>query len=124
MRKLSDLGTDQCLNVICEITPFVSNIMGDQELLESVGIGADRKGLTKIGAFMAGIKRIFTAIPVLLKNHREDVYEIVSIVGGEKTVDEIGAQNIMVTLAQVKLLSNDKVLIDFFKSWAHGDENE
>lgn len=124
MRKLSDLGTDECLNVLCEITPFVSNIVSDQDLMDGIGKGVDKKGMTSIGVIMLGIKRLSNAVPLLLKNHREDIYSIVSIVGGEKTTEEIAAQNIMVTLTQVRSLLRDKVLTDFFKSWAHGEETE
>lgn len=124
MRKLSDLGTDECLNVLCEITPFVSNIVSDQELMENLGKGVDKKGMTNVGVIMLGIKRMFNAVPLLLKNHREDIYNVVSAVGGEMTTEEIAAQNIMVTLNQVRSLSHDKVLIDFFKSWVRGEEAE
>lgn len=124
MRKLSDLGTDECLNVLCEITPFVSNIVSDQDLMEGIGKGVDKKGMTNVGVIMLGIKRMFNAVPLLLKNHREDIYNVVSAVGGEMTTEEIAAQNIMVTLAQVRSLMRDKVLIDFFKSWVRGEETE
>lgn len=124
MRKLSDLGTDECLNVLCEITPFVSNIVSDQELMENLGKGVDKKGMTNVGVIMLGIKRMFNAVPLLLKNHREDIYNVVSAVGGEMTTEEIAAQNIMATLNQVRSLSHDKVLIDFFKSWVRGEEAE
>lgn len=124
MRKLSDLGTDECLNVLCEITPSVSNIVSDKELFNTLGKGVDGRGTTDAGMFMLTVKRLFTAVPLLLKNHREDIYSIVSTVGGEKTTEEIAAQNIMVTLNQVRSLMRDKVLIDFFKSWVHGEEAE
>lgn len=124
MRKLSELGTDECLNVMCEITPYISNIVSDQELMENLGKGVDKKGMTSIGIVMLGIKRMFAAVPLLLKNHREDIYNVVSAVGGEMSVEEIAAQNIMVTLNQVRSLSHDKVLIDFFKSWVRGEKAE
>lgn len=118
------MGTTECLDVLCEITPYVSNIVSDQELFATVGKGVDKRGTTDVGAAMLGVKRMFTTIPLLLKNHREDMYSIISIVGGEKTVEEIAAQNIMVTLAQVRSLMRDKVLTDFFKSWVRGEEAE
>lgn len=124
MRKLSELGTGECLNVLCEITPYISNIVTDQDLMENLGKSVDKKGMTSIGVVMLGIKRMFTAVPLLLKNHREDIYNVVSAVGGEMSVEEIAAQNIMVTLNQVRSLSHDKVLIDFFKSWVRGEEAE
>lgn len=123
MRKLSDLSTDECLNVLCEITPFVSNIVSDEEIMDAIGKAAEKKGMTAIGVMMTGVGRIARAAPMLLKNHRNDVYEILSILG-EMTVEEVAAQNTMVTLAQIRVVCKDKVLLDFFKSWAHGDEAE
>lgn len=123
MRKLSDLSTDECLNVLCEITPHVSNIVSDEEIMGAIGKAAEKKNMTAIGVMMTGVGRIVRAAPLLLKNHRNDVYEILSIVG-EMTVEEIAAQNTMVTLAQIRAVCKDKVLLDFFKSWARGDETE
>lgn len=31
MRKLSQLGTDECLDVLCEITPHIVNLVSDEE---------------------------------------------------------------------------------------------
>lgn len=124
MRKLSDLSTNECLNVLCEITPYISNIMSDQDLMETLCNGVDKKGMTNVGVMMLGVNRLFDAVPLLLKNHREDMYNIVSTVGGEKTVEQIAKQNIMSTLNQVRSLMYDKTLVDFFKSWAHGEEAE
>ena len=72
---------------------------------------------------LLGAQKITAIIPLLLKTHRSDIYAILSIVG-EKSVEEIAVQNIMTTMWQMKELLNDKEMVSFFKSWAHGEENE
>lgn len=125
MRKFSNMSTDEALDTFCEITPFLSNIVSDQGLMESLGKGVDSKGMTNVGIVMLGVKRLFNAAPILLKNHRQDIYNVVAIMHEEdKTVEDIASQHFMTTFKQVRALSEDKVLTDFFKSWAHGDKAE
>lgn len=125
IRKLSEMTTDELADVLCELTPVVNNIFSDQDFIETLCKGVDSKGLTKIGIIAAGIKRLVDAIPILLKTHRRDIYEIVAIMHKEdKTADDIARQHSMTTLKQVRALFNDKELIDFFKSWGRGEEVE
>lgn len=125
MRKFSTMTTDEALDTFCEITPFVSNIVSDQDLMESIGKGVEKKGMTSIGVIMLGIKRLLNAAPILLKNHRQDIYNIVAVMHEEdKTVDDIAKQGFITTFKQIRALSEDKELMDFFKSWAHGEETE
>ena len=123
MRKLSELSTDECLSVLCEITPFLSNIVTDEELMSTIGKAGDKKGLTAAGVVMAGVDRITKCVPLLLKTHREDVFQIVARVGGVEP-EKVAAQNIMVTLVQIRAILKDKELLDFFKSWQRGEEAE
>lgn len=123
MRKLSERSTDECLNTLCEITPYISNIVSDEEIMGNIGKAAPKKDMTAVGVMMSATGRIVKTAPLLLKTHREDVYQILAILG-ETTVDAISKQNFMVTLAQIRAVCKDKVLLDFFKSWANGDETE
>lgn len=72
---------------------------------------------------LLGAQKITAVIPLLLKTHRPDIYAILSIVG-EKSVEEVAAQNVMATMWQMHELLNDKELVSFFKSWAHGEKSE
>lgn len=123
MRKLSELTTDECADVLCELTPYIVNIVSDKEIMNAVGKAVDKKTITQVGIMLLGAQKITAIIPLLLKTHRSDIYAILSIVG-EKSVEEIAVQNIMTTMWQTKELLNDKELVSFFKSWAHGEENE
>lgn len=123
MRKLSDLTTDECADVLCELTPYIVNIISDKEIMDAVGKAVDKNTITQVGIMLLGAQKITAVIPLLLKTHRPDIYSILSIVG-EKSVEEVAAQNIMATMWQMKELLNDKELVSFFKSWAHGGKNE
>ena len=47
MRKLSQLGTDECLDVLCEITPHIVNLVSDEEIMNAIGKPVDKKNSTK-----------------------------------------------------------------------------
>lgn len=123
MRKLSDLSTDECLDVLCEITPHVASIVADEEIMAAIGKAAPKKDLTSAGVMMTAVSRLTKCIPLLVKTHRDDVYAILAAVGG-MTVEEIAKQNTIITLTQIRAVCKDKELLDFFKSWAHGDKAE
>lgn len=123
MRKLSELTTDECADVLCELTPYIVNIVSDKEIMDAVGKAVDKNTITQVGIMLLGAQKITAVIPLLLKTHRHDIYSILSIVG-EKSVEEVAAQNIMATMWQMKELLNDKELVSFFKSWEHGEKNE
>lgn len=115
--KLSELSTDQALDVLCELTPYINNIASDKDILSEIGKVEDFKdGITKQGLTIVWIDRISKVIPTLLQTHRPDVYGILSAVN-QKSVAEIAAQNSMVTLLQIREVLQDKELIDFFKSF-------
>ena len=72
---------------------------------------------------MAASSRIVSALPVLLKEHRNDIYAIVSAIGG-MSVDEVAAQNILTTMQQVREILMDKQMIDFFRPPKHTEATE
>lgn len=124
--KLSELTTDETLDVLCEITPCVERIIKDESIIAAIGMAADTEGMTKAGVLMAGIERIGSLIPALLKDHRPDVYHIL---GAVNRVDpaEIAAQKLVVTLAQIDEAIHDEELLVFFKSfgqWGRKPQSE
>nr|DAP05012.1 MAG TPA: hypothetical protein [Caudoviricetes sp.] len=120
MRKLSDLGTDECLDVLCAIAPSIQAIVEDKDIMTALGKAIDKKGLTKAGVLMTAASKLVGAVPLLFKTHREDVYNILSSVGGV-TVEEVKAQNMLDTMQQLKEILQDKPLLDFFGWSKRGD---
>lgn len=123
MRKLSDLGTDECLDVLCAIAPSIQAIVEDKDIMTALGKAIDKKGLTKAGVLMTAASKLVGAVPLLFKAHREDVYNILSSVGGV-TVEEVKAQNVLDTMQQLKEILQDKPLLDFFGWSKRGDSGE
>ena len=120
MRKLSDLGTDECMDVLCVIAPSIQGIVDDKDIVSTLGKAVDKKGMTTAGVLMAAASKLVGAVPMLFKTHREDVYNILSSVGGV-TVDEVKSQNMLDTMHQIKEILQDKPLLDFFGLSKRGD---
>ena len=122
--RLSELSTDRATDVLCELTPYIANIVSDEELLEELKKAVDRKDIDNKAQWLAvGAEKITKIIPILLKKRKEDVFGILAVMN-EKTVEQIAKQNILVTLKQAKTAFKDKELIDFFKSCMDTEEGE
>ena len=123
MRKLSDLGTDECMDVLCTIAPNIQAIVDDKDITNALGKAIDKKGLTTAGVLMTAASKLVGAVPMLFKTHREDLYNILSSVGGV-TVEDIKAQNMLDTMQQTKEILQDKPLLDFFGLSKRGGSGE
>ena len=123
MRKLSDLGTDECMDVLCAIAPSIQEIVDDNDIMNALGKAIDKNGLTTAGVYMAATSKLVGAVPMLFKTHRADVYNILSSVGGV-TVEDIKAQNMLDTMQQTKEILQDKPLLDFFGLSKRGGSGE
>lgn len=122
--RLSELSTDRATDVLCELTPYIANIVSDEELLEELKKAVDRKDIVNKAQWLAvGAEKITKILPILLKKRKEDVFGILAVMN-EKSVEQIAKQNILVTLKQAKTAFKDKDLIDFFKSCMDTEEGE
>lgn len=121
--KLSDLTTDETLDVLCEITPYVGRIAEDEDIINTIGTATDTKGMTKTGVLMAGLGRIGALVPMLLKNHRADLYHILGAVNRVDS-ESIAAQKLAVTLMQIDEILHDEELLVFFKSFGERGQKE
>lgn len=114
--KLSELSTDQALDTLCELTPYISNIASDSAVLEAVGkVFTPAEGMNYYGNALLLAERMGEVIPALLKTHRPDVYGILAVLN-QKSRAEISAQPIGDTIRQLKEVFRDEELLSFFKS--------
>lgn len=121
--RISSLTTDEALDVLCELTPYISNIVGDDDLLAELKIKVeDGKTLSKAELTAHGIAKINALVPIMLKKRKQDVYGILATLNG-KTTEEIAKQNFIVTGNQIREIVKDKELLDFFKSFVDGEGN-
>lgn len=127
--KFSELSTDKALDVMCELTPHIANIVEDDQIVSALSDimpkkqeddQAEQDGFSVGLHMMGGLSKM---APVLLKTHRDDVYNILSTLN-EKTVQEIAAQPIMDTIKQIRDVFQDIGLLNFFKSFGRQDETE
>lgn len=122
--KLSEMTTDQLTNTLCVAAPCIANITSDEKLVALLRDTISKDGeLTRAAIMTYGANKLAEIVPIVLKDHRADVYGILAAVNGQ-TVDEIGQQSALTTLKQIKELTADPDLMDFFKSASPTDTTE
>lgn len=122
--KLSQLSTERAVDVLCEIAPCAMNIMTDEELMSELKKAVDLKGANTLAEKIAlSVGKFSKIIPILLKKRRNDLFSILGALN-EKTIEEISKQNIIKTMSQIKEMTKDKELLDFFKSCTGTEESE
>lgn len=122
--KISEISTERAMDVLCELTPYVTNIVTDETLVAELKEAIDFKEANTMAEKIAlTAEKITKIIPIILKNRKNDVFGIVGVLNG-KTIDEIAKQNIIVTMKQIRDIAKDKELLDFFKSCTDTEGNE
>lgn len=122
--KISEMSTERALDVLCELTAPIFDIMNDDELLTELKSAVSFKGANTMAEKIAVITAKFSKIiPLILKKKREAVFEILAILN-EKSADEISRQNVIITMAQIREITKDKELLDFFKSCTSTEGSE
>lgn len=109
--KISEMTTDQAAECMVRMTQPLANIMDDDNLkpaLERLSEGKKEPVVKLVAAMLPKI------VPLCMKDHRQDVYEIVGALA-DKPADEIGKMKFLWTLKELRD-SLDKDLIDFFRS--------
>lgn len=113
--RISEFSTEKAADILLEISPFVTEITTDAELCEELSNAVDLKGKTQLEVIAVGAAKFSKLIPLVLKNHKDDVFGIVAVLNC-KTIEEVYKQNIVVTMEEIRELVQDKELIGFFKS--------
>lgn len=109
--KLSEMTNDQAAEIMIRLADPVGAICDDEEAVQMI---EDYKKRYRMPLFYAVGKMIPTLVGYLLKKHKAELYEIISILSGEKQAD-VGGMNFAET---VKVLrdSYDETLSVFFRS--------
>ena len=116
--RLSDMTTRQAADALCRLVPYFGALASDEELMGAlVGAAQAEKPLNRLERAMRGANRLVRITPILLQKHRNVLSGILGVLE-EKTAEEIEAQNLLVTLGQLRELLHDRELIDFFGSCA------
>ena len=96
--KISQMSTDKAADVLVRITQPVSNIMDDSEVETVVRSFSEQNGNSLMKAIASIMPKI---VPLALKNHREDLFEIVGALGG-MDVSEVKELPLMETMAIIR----------------------
>lgn len=118
MIKLSELNTDESLDLLCDLTPYVSEIAEDKEVIKlfsekvKLKANASEEEFKRV-TIKATIDKVGKLVPVFLKKHREAIYNILSILN-TKDVEEIKKQKITITINEIKTVLLDQDFLDFF----------
>ena len=87
--KLSKITTDRAMDVLCEITPNVANIVTDEELMTELKKAVDPNDVeTKAGLLAKGVERVAKIVPIILKKRKFDMFGILAALN-EKTIAEL-----------------------------------
>ena len=122
--KLSQMTTDRATDVLCEITPNIANIVADDDLMAELRMVVNPEEVKTRAEILAKFaEKISKIVPIVLKKRRLDVFGILAALN-EKSIEEIGNQNILATMAQVREIVKDKDLMDFFKSCVSSEGSE
>jgi hypothetical protein len=122
--KLSEFSTERATDVLCEIAPCAMAIMTDEELMAELKAAVDFKDANTMAEKIAIIVgKLSKILPILLKKRRSELFGILGVLN-EKSVEGIAKQNIIVTMKQIRDISKDKELLDFFKSCTDAEESE
>lgn len=122
--KISEMSTEKAMDVLCELTPYVTSIVTDEELIAELKSAIDfGKANTMAEKMALTAGKITKIIPILLRNKKNDVFGIVGVLNN-KTIEEVAKQNIIVTMKQIRDIAKDKELLDFFKSCTDTEGNE
>lgn len=117
--RLSELTTENGLDVLCELTPYIANIATCEALNKELRVLANTPKASiksSLQQVVFGADMFSRLIPILLKDRRADVYGILSILN-EKDIEEIQTQNILFTISEIRELFRDEDLVNFFKSF-------
>lgn len=123
MKLFSQLSTDEATEVALRIATPITNLIEDENLVEEVKKTMPKGDTTVIAIKRFGLAKIVKLLNIAIKQHRTDVYEILSPFNG-LTAEEIGKQNFLITCKQVYDLLNDKEFVSFFKLLRDGGQSE
>ena len=103
------MRTDVAIDKLCNIAPVIA------DLSNKLANDEEFKAFMQEKKERSNSDFLFKFIPHLLKNYREDAFNILAIWNG-KTVDAVKAQSFGTTIAEIKAIFTDEDFRSFFSS--------
>lgn len=108
------ISTERGIEMLCEITPYVADIVNDSEIRGIVDKHKTQTSGKKIDK-TTEIKYFSELLTPILKRYKEPIYIVLAAVY-ETTPDEIAKQPFPKTLSEIKEIANDTEMMSFFTS--------
>ena len=122
--KLSEISTERAADVLCELTPLIDSIVTDDDMMQALSAALGKNDLQTMSVgqkMMLVTSKLGKVVPILMKKRRAEMFGILGVLN-EKTPEEIARQKMVETMRQIHHLTNDRELIDFFKSCRNSGE--
>lgn len=119
--KISEMTNDQACDAIVRLTQPIANITDDPAVEPMLKELASHEGENGVSALKIISSMLPKVVPLLLKDHKTDVYEIISVLSW-KDRKAVGQMKLMETISVLRE-SIDEDLIGFFKSSVPAKEN-
>lgn len=118
MKKIAEMNTEELAAFLCKAADPVSNLLGDDAVVEAFGKLGEKMKTKKSVIGMFGMF-VSVVVPTLLgEHHRDDTYALLAAVSGME-VAEIKKQNGMKTAKDVwSLLMTDVDMVNMFRDGA------
>lgn len=122
--KISELTTEQALDVLCELTPLVSEVFSDEDLMNELKrkIGA-KEGMTRADVIAFGIGKINAIMNVLFKKKKDLICAVIAAVN-LTDAETVKKQNCIKTFGQIRDLAKDEEFVTFVKSCLKTEKSE
>lgn len=116
--KLSQLSTKVALNKMLMLIPVIKELVNDKKILEVWKKGYKIKPNSsaleiEVAKQEANNEKIFELLSLLLEEHENAIYKILSIMS-DKKIEEVEKQPITDTILQIEELLSDKELMQLF----------
>lgn len=110
MKLFSDLTLDESLDIICDVTVPILNILDDDNLISLLQEKTEVKTIADVKR--VGAKKFANVLQILLKNKRNETVAILAPFF-EMSEAELLKQNALITLANSMKLWQDKEFQNF-----------
>ena len=118
--KLSNIKGERTLDVIADIIEPIANIANDEEATSLFKKEKTPEGIT---AKKFLVERIKKSVPILLKEHKQDIISILAAIEGKKQEQYKEELNLVKLTKDCIDLLNDPVFIELFISAQNGDSS-
>jgi hypothetical protein len=111
--KLSQIQGERTYDVIADLIPPVITLAQDEKVADLFKAKELPEGMTTTN-FMLG--RLKNSVPYLIKNHKEELSEILATIEGVEKKDYIKSLNLLKLSKDIMELISDEDFVGFFVS--------